>query len=136
MSTTSRTPPVPLSPLSQGAPIWVCHPNLLHCQHRHVRKHHREGGHYDQRRIDGHLFAKCDTCESCYLGVFYSARGGSGAIVHCYAISEAQWRWWNGPDGINVELDEHQPTQHLLALLGYNPMFSPTNPLTGRPQPR
>lgn len=128
------TPPAAATALTSGAPIWFCHPNLVHCQRWHARKQHKEGGHYDSRRFDGAvMFAKCDDCESYYVAVFYAAGRG---IVHCYAISETHWRWWTGRDGIEYELDEDQPIQHLLSLLGYNPSYTPTNPTTGRPQPR
>jgi hypothetical protein len=115
------------------SPVWVCSPNRLHCAREHVRRSFKEGGSYDQRRIDGHVFAKCDECGECYVAVFHSR---PDPIAYCYAISDAQWRWWNSAEGVDYELDERQPTQHLLHLLGFNRYYRPTNPATLRPTPR
>jgi hypothetical protein len=129
------SPPGPAVAM-RDPPVWVCHPNRLACQRGHVRRHHREGFHLDQRRLDGHIFAKCDECPSHFLGVAHAARGGAGGIIYCYAITETQWRWWNSPQGVAFELDEEQETLHLLYLLGYHDRYSPTHPTTGRPSRR
>jgi hypothetical protein len=105
-----------------AAPIWYCSPNELKCQVGHVRKHFKEGFHLDQRRIDGHLFYKCDTCKRTALGVVYSR---PSAIVHCYAISEAQFAFWisTTDDELEPPLEEDHETEDLLYRLGYNPTY-------------
>lgn len=129
---TSKTPPAPPFSITK-APIWVCEPNRLHCRHEHVRKNYKHGAHMDARRLEGPAFFKCDECKEAYLAVFYHQ---PNRTVHCYAISDEQWQWWYGPEGGDFDLDAKQPTQHLLFLLGYNPYYLPTNPLTNRPTPR
>lgn len=130
-------PPAPLFKLAHP-PIYVCHPNRLTCRYGHVRRDYREcATQQDQRRLDGHLFRRCDECGSCYLGVFYALRGKDcKAIVHCYEISPEQLSWWNTEEGASFPLDEEQPTPHMLHLLGYEPNYRPTNPATNRPTPR
>lgn len=132
-------PPVPaLKPPMNPArivgppPVWACHPNRMHCNREHIRRTHREGHHLDQRRLDGHLFALCDECGCCYVGVFHSGPRMK-PIAYCYQISREQYDWWQSDAGVDFELDEDQETLHLLHLLGYNPFYRPTNPRTGRP---
>lgn len=125
-------PPLPRF-VATGMPIWICDPNHLHCRHGHVRRTYKEGHHSDLHRLEGPAFYRCDECGNCYLAVFYAR---PDPAVHCYEISDDQWRWWYGtPEGRDFELDKYQPLQHLLFLLGYNPHYRPTNPRTLRPMP-
>ena len=133
LSSTPATHKPPAAPFTiTRSPIWICAPNRLHCQHEHVRRTYREGMHIDAARLEGPAFVRCDECKECYLAVFYAR---PDPAVHCYAISVEQWAWWYGPEGIDFDLDARQPMQHLLALLGYNPYYRPTNPRTSRPTP-
>lgn len=103
-------------------PIWHCSPNELRCQAGHVRKHHKEGFHVDQRRVDGHLFFMCDECKRTALGVVTSR---PSPMVTCYAISRAHFDYWVGTtdDEVEPRLEEDRETQDLLYRLGYNPTY-------------
>jgi hypothetical protein len=104
------------------SPIWYCSPNELRCQEGHVRRHHREGFHIDQRRVDGHLFFMCDTCKRTALGVITSR---PSPMVSCYAITRAQYDYWiaTPDDELAQPLEEDRETQDLLFRLGYNPTY-------------
>lgn len=107
-----------------AAPIWHCHPNELKCQHGHVQVFHRTGFHVDQSRVDGHVWAACDTCapHTYFFGIIHSR---PSPIVHCYSISLEQYKHWvNTPDELaDPPLDEGRETVDLLFRLGYNPSF-------------
>lgn len=106
-------------------PIWYCHPNEVTCRAGHVRRHAREGFHVDQRRVDGHVFLACDTCQptTFFFGVIHSR---PSPIIHCYAITREQYDFWiNTPDDVlEPPLDDDRETADLLHRLGYNPTFT------------
>jgi hypothetical protein len=103
-------------------PIWYCSPNELTCQIGHGRRHHKEGFHLDQRRIDGHLFFMCDTCKRTALGVVTSR---PSPMVTCFAITREQYDYWMATTDEELEtpLEEDRETLDLLHRLGYNPTY-------------
>jgi hypothetical protein len=92
---------------------WVCESNYVTCQHHHLWRIVDSGFILDQRRVDGHIFFGCRKCEpTTYFFAVVTSR--PSPTVTCYAISQAQYRYWNESTA------DRLPTPEMLYHLGYN----------------
>ncbi|HKW12117.1 MAG TPA: hypothetical protein VJO33_17145 [Gemmatimonadaceae bacterium] len=110
-------------------PIWYCSPNLIKCQHGHPLLTHKSAYAVDQRRVDGHAFLACKTCNptTYFLGVISSK---PSPIVHCFALTREQYDYWidHPDDELDRPLELDHETEDLLHRLGYNPGYQRRTP--------
>jgi hypothetical protein len=98
------------------SPIWHCDANYITCRSKHPLRYHEADYAVDQRRIDGHIFYGCKSCEptSFFFGVVTSR---PSPMVTCYAITREQFQEWQSSTADSL------PTPDMLFRLGYNPSF-------------
>lgn len=112
------------APQLVAPPFWMASPNLLKCRHGHPLVTHRSGFHVDQRRVDGHIFMACETCQpmTYFFGAVHSR---PSPIVYCYAMTQEQYHFWRSTtdDELVPPLESDHETEDLLFRLGYNPGY-------------
>jgi hypothetical protein len=103
---------------------WECAPDVLFCQYGHAVLMRKAGVVAKARTSNAVLFFICTRCATEPQGKTYFMAdvyaGEWGAIARCYAIREADFRYWTGP-AVYVPLDGG--TLELLHHLGYAPHF-------------
>lgn len=91
----------------------MCEPNYINCLQNHLYR--TVDAHFvvDQRRLDGHVYFSCRKCTppTFFFGVVASR---PSPIVHCYAISKEQFRYWHDSQADPLS------TTEMLNRLGYN----------------